>query len=97
MLWPGRIQTDLESRRRQGQRRRLASVVPNWQYFKEKAFPLRHKIIHGEQGSTGREFSKERVEAMLLASSSIAAFALQHSVNLYQRLPVRRRMKSDRR
>jgi hypothetical protein len=72
----------------------LASVVPNWRFFKEKAFPLRHKIVHGEQGSTGREFATERVEAMLMASSSIAEFALQHSLNLYQRLPVRRRVKS---
>ena len=63
----------------------LASVAPNWHFF----FPLRHKVIHGEQGSTGREFATERVEAILSASSSIAEFALQHGVNLFQPLPVR--------
>jgi hypothetical protein len=68
----------------------LASVVPNWHFFKEeKALPLRHKVIHGEQGSTGRGFATERVEAILLASSSFAEFALQHGSIFFNRCRAR--------
>jgi len=69
----------------------LAEVIPNWQFFTEKAFPLRHRIIHGAIGSVSSEYAGKRVEAMLDASRAIVEFATIRGFELYQRLKVRRR------
>ena len=72
----------------------LSAVIPNWQFFKEKAFPLRHKIIHGVLGTVSADHAAERVESMLDASRSLVQFAINRHCDLYQRLKVRRRKAS---
>lgn len=72
----------------------LSAVIPNWQFFREKAFPLRHKIIHGVLGTVGADHATLRVEAMLDASHALVQFAASRESDLYKRLKVRRRKKS---
>ncbi|MFO0905740.1 MAG: hypothetical protein U0939_22220 [Pirellulales bacterium] len=69
----------------------LAEVIPQWQFFREQAYPLRHKIIHGVIGTVGADYAGERIAAMLNASRALCEFAGQHDCDLYQRLKVRRR------
>jgi len=69
----------------------LPDVIDSWQYFKEKAFPLRHKIIHGALGTVSQDYAKERVEAILIATQSIVQFSQERGCDLYSRLKVRRR------
>lgn len=69
----------------------LSAIIPNWQFFKESAFPLRHKIIHGAIGTVGVDHATERVEAMLAASQALVHFATSRDCDLYKRLKVRRR------
>lgn len=73
---------------------RLPEIVPDWQWLthKEKgAFTLRNKLIHGIHGSTGFGYAAIRVEQMLNASNSIHEFAQDNKIDLYSRLPVRRK------
>jgi hypothetical protein len=69
----------------------LDEVIPNWNYFFEKAYPLRHKLIHGAIGTVGTDYANERLKAMLNASRAIVDFAEHRGCDLYQRLKVRRR------
>lgn len=71
----------------------LATIVPNWNFFKKKAFPLRHKIIHGALGSVQTEYASERVECILDASQALCEFAVSRDRDIYKRLPVRQRKK----
>ena len=68
----------------------LADVVPNWGPFKE-AFKLRHTLVHGVSGTTGKHYAEARINLILAASAAVSAFALEQGVDLYSRLPVRQR------
>jgi len=72
----------------------LSTVISDWEYFKERAFPLRHKIIHGDLGTVSVDYATERVEAILNASRALVQFAISRDCDLYKRLKVRRRKKS---
>jgi hypothetical protein len=68
----------------------LADVVPDWDEFKE-AYKLRHTLVHGVSGTTGKHYAEARINLILAASAAVSAFALKHGVDLYSRLPVRQR------
>ena len=69
----------------------LPAVVPNWEYFKKQAFPLRHKLVHGVKGSTGKGYGSDRVMAMLEASEALIQFASSKGVNIFERINVSRK------
>jgi hypothetical protein len=71
----------------------LALVVPSWAFLKKQVFPLRHKIVHGVSVRAGEAFAAERRDCALEASAAICNFASSRGVNLYQRLPVRTKVK----
>jgi hypothetical protein len=73
----------------------LADVVPNWQYFKEEAFPLRHKLIHGVGGPPGVDYGRARVMAIIDASEALVEFTSSKEVNIFQRIKVRRKVRSS--
>lgn len=68
----------------------LPEVVPDWQHLQD-AFELRHRLIHGVIRTTGAEYTKLRVERMLRSSAALANFSNAHAVDLFARIPVRRR------
>lgn len=70
--------------------RGLPEVITDWNGFK-KAFGLRHRLVHGVAGTTGLQYAATRVESVLQASADVAAFAATNSIDLFARLPVRRR------
>lgn len=72
----------------------LPRLMSNWQFLKEQAFPLRHRLVHGIEGSVGAGFARKRTLALLEASAAIHGFAKMHDVDLYARLPVRRKPRS---
>lgn len=72
----------------------LPEVVSNWQEFK-KAFDLRHRLVHGVSGTTGVQYAECRVLLVLQASREIAEFGLSQNIDLFCRLPVRRRKNSQ--
>jgi hypothetical protein len=73
------------------QKAALPTVVPNWKFLKEQAFPLRHRLVHGVSGATGRAYAIDRRECLLDASEALVNFATKRGENLYARLPVRRK------
>ncbi len=72
----------------------LPEVVSNWETFK-KAFELRHQLVHGITGTTGVRYAEQIVSTILQASRDIADFGLSQSIDLFNRLPVRRRKLSQ--
>jgi hypothetical protein len=70
----------------------LPSVIPDWEKFKE-AFKLRHRVIHGVDGFVSVPYAAERVNAILAATSAVAAYSNGQGADLYSRLPIRKRKK----
>jgi hypothetical protein len=64
----------------------LAELVPNWEFFKKKAYDLRHKIIHGATSSVSVAYAQPRLEAMLAASAAVTKFAADKGEPLYGRM-----------
>lgn len=56
-----------------------------------KAFQLRHDLVHGDRGTTGREYARTQVERLLSATSAVHKFALANGVDLEK--PLKRRLK----
>jgi hypothetical protein len=71
----------------------LRDVVPDWKYLEDQAMPLRHKLIHGEQGTTSGTYAQDRVEAILAATNSIVEFAAEAYKDVFARLEIRPRKK----
>lgn len=68
----------------------LPDIISDWDGFK-KAFALRHQLVHGVEGTTGQRYAEKRILIMLQASKEVAGFAQLHSIDLFNRLPIRRR------
>ena len=64
----------------------LPEVIADWQFFKEKAFSLRHRLVHGVSGSVTKQYAEERIESILRASKSIAEFAESFNEPIYGRV-----------
>ena len=70
---------------------RLEEVVRDWNSLLT-SFDLRHKLIHGAQGTTGASFAKIRVEAILAASAAVAKYAIDQGEPIYgKKLPPRKK------
>lgn len=69
--------------------RNLVEVVPDWNFFKTEAYPLRHKLIHGVIGATGNKYTLKRVESILNASKHIAIYASDQNEPIFGRKIVR--------
>lgn len=67
----------------------LPEVIGDWEAF-QRAFKLRHTLVHGIRGTVELSYAVERVVRILKASEAVVTYAQTHNVNLYQRLPVRR-------
>jgi hypothetical protein len=68
----------------------LPEVIADWAGFRD-AFGLRHRLVHGVAGTTGIDYAATRVESVLRASADLAAFAAANGIDLFARLPVRKR------
>jgi hypothetical protein len=68
----------------------LPSIIHEWEFF-NNAFKLRHRLIHGESGTTGTEYAKWRVEAILNASKAVVEYADSKGEPVYGRRIVRRK------
>lgn len=66
----------------------LPDVVKNWENL-DKAFRLRHKLVHGA-GSCGSAYARERAMWALEATDYVWQFCNEEKINLDARLPVRR-------
>lgn len=62
-----------------------------WDFFSTKAYPLRHRLIHGVSGTTGLEYAKIRVDSILNASRAVAEFASSKGKPVYGKKIVRRK------
>jgi hypothetical protein len=60
----------------------LQTVIRDWELFR-RAFQLRHKLIHGIQGTTGRDYACRQVEIIISASNSIVEFAAINRAQVY--------------
>jgi len=70
---------------------RLDMVVQDWKSLQEY-FKLRHKLIHGEQGTTGASFAKVHVDAILAASAAVVKYAQDQGESIYgKKLPPRKK------
>jgi len=69
---------------------RLEDFVPDWEFVRKSAFPLRHRFIHGVIGSTEGEYARVRRDFLLAASAAICDYAQANGIDLYARLRVRR-------
>jgi hypothetical protein len=66
----------------------IAQVVKQWAEF-EKAFKLRHRLIHG-RATCSRQMAAEPLEYMLAAANDLNEFARSRGKDLHQRAPIRR-------
>lgn len=71
--------------------KRLDEIIPDWQYFREKAYPLRHRLVNGVEGSVTPQYASDRMKAILLASKSIADFAASLGEPIYGRRIIRKK------
>lgn len=69
--------------------KRLPEIINNWEFLSKQAYPLRHKLIHGIQGTVGTEYATERVNSAINASLAIIKFAYEHDKQLYKHRIVR--------
>jgi hypothetical protein len=74
----------------------LADVVGGWESLQE-AFKLRHQLIHGESGTTGVDYARERVQRILEATRRVHKFALEHGADLCKPTKVRKRIRGPKR
>ncbi len=70
----------------------LTTIIRNWAALRE-AFSLRNKLIHGRDRCT-YNMASPHVEVMLQAVADIHNYCLSMSVNLDERLRVRRKTKA---
>lgn len=69
----------------------LPSIIADWGFLKDQAFPLRHRLVHGVKATTGVQYARDRRDCLLNASGAVTAFASTKNVDLYARLPVRKK------
>ncbi|HTL89169.1 MAG TPA: hypothetical protein VL134_07200 [Leptolyngbya sp.] len=71
---------------------RLPEVVTNWDGL-GRAFRLRHRLVHGA-ASCGTEYAEDRVHWAIDATNDVRKVCIDKGINLDERLPVRRCLKS---
>lgn len=70
---------------------KLPQIVPEWSVLVNDAFILRHRIVHGSNSLPSNKLALECRECALAATESVVQFARDCDVDLYSRLPIRRR------
>ncbi len=70
---------------------RLHEVIPDWEFFYKKAYPLRHRLIHGVIGSIDRSYALPRINSILKASEALADYANNHGTPIFGRRIDRRK------
>jgi hypothetical protein len=68
--------------------RGLPEVIKNWENL-DRAFRLRHKLVHGAS-SCGAEYARERAIWALEAAGYVRKICKEHDIDLDVRLRVRR-------
>lgn len=82
--WKSEVTPDFE--------KTLPEIIPDWDYFYKDAYLLRHKLIHGVEGTTGLNYARTRVNSILAAAKAIADFAKENKyIDIYNRLPVKKK------
>jgi hypothetical protein len=71
----------------------LPDVVPDWAGLKDKAFLLRHKIVHGVEVTAKADYAVACRDYALDASLAVCNFSLELGFDLYSRLPVRHKVR----
>ncbi|MCB1634529.1 MAG: hypothetical protein KDI51_08065 [Xanthomonadales bacterium] len=70
--------------------KRLPEVLADWSGFRT-SFELRHRLVHGVTGTTGHKHASASVDAVLKGSTEVADFGSANGIDLFGRLPIRRR------
>ncbi len=70
-------------------------VVKDWGAL-EKAFTLRHELIHGDTGTTGVHYGEAQVDALIAATRAVHNFALAEKYDLVKRLKTRRKPRQSK-
>lgn len=70
---------------RESNARKLEDVVDDWTAL-EKAYEMRHKIVHGSQGSTSVAYASARVDRILAASGDIVSYCEACGYDVYARI-----------
>lgn len=73
------------------QRVLTGDVVPDWASL-EKAFHLRHDLIHGDTGTAGLKYSTRCVETLIQATQAVHKFASEQGFDLTK--PIKKRLKA---
>lgn len=68
---------------------RLPQVITNWDMLTTKAFPMRHKIVHGIAPYTSPEHAAELCEVFLQSATDLATFATNNGTSIFGK-PIRR-------
>jgi hypothetical protein len=63
----------------------LAAMIKDWEFFRNTAYKLRNKLIHGATGSTSVQYATRAVESFLAASKVVADFAEEKGEPIYGR------------
>jgi hypothetical protein len=61
----------------------LASIVPNWEFFSNRAFGLRNKLVHGAEGSVTPEYAVKIVDSILAGSVAVANYAEANDATIF--------------
>lgn len=69
----------------------LPSIISDWEFLRNQAFALRHRLVHGVKAAVGVQFARDRRDCLLNATGDVIAFAAEKRIDLYARLPVRRK------
>lgn len=69
----------------------LETLIVDWDNFVDKTYKLRHRLVHGAISKTTRDYAAPRVAEILNATKAIVDFSSRNGVDLYSRLPFRRK------
>ncbi|MCX6964038.1 MAG: hypothetical protein NTW41_01615 [Verrucomicrobia bacterium] len=61
----------------------LASIVPNWEFFSNRAFGLRNKLVHGAEGRVTPEHAGKIVDSILAGSVAVANYAEANNATIF--------------
>ena len=60
----------------------LSGIIPNWSQL-NKAYDLRHELVHGNKGTTGLGYAKKQTEAFLTASETLNDYVISKGAAIY--------------
>jgi hypothetical protein len=60
----------------------LPAIIPGWADV-QKAYTLRNELVHGNKGTTGLGYARNRVEALLSASEALNDYVISKGAAIY--------------